>query len=221
MMIGYRLLCLLIGYVFGLFQTSFIIGKLHHMDIRNVGSGNAGTTNTLRTFGLKAGLAALAGDVLKCLLAVTAVKLLFSSRAGDLLPLLEMYTGAGCILGHNYPFYMNFRGGKGIASTLGMFLAVDWRIGLSCFALFLVILFTTHYVSLGSICAYIAAFLLVTVFGAAGYYGMDLRHTVEMDGIMALLACLTIWKHRGNIQRLLNGTERKTYLGSRHRQEEK
>ena len=219
-MIGYRIVSLLIGYLFGLFQTAFFIGKAHNIDIREVGSGNAGTTNTLRTFGLKAGLLTLLMDVVKCFAAICLVRFMLRGRVGELLPLMEMYAGAGCILGHNFPFYMNFRGGKGIAATLGMFLALDWRIGVSCFALFLVILFTTHYVSLGSICAYLTAFILVVVLGALGSYGMDLAHTIEMDAVMGLLALMTILKHKGNIKRLLNGTERKTYLTGRNKTRE-
>ena len=211
-MIAARLICLLIGYGCGLFQTSFIIGKLHHMDIRTVGSGNAGTTNTLRTFGLKAGLLALLGDVLKCVFALALVRFLFSARAGEMTVLLEVYAGAGCILGHNYPFFMGFKGGKGIAATLGMLLALDWQYGLLAFALFLVILFTTHYVSLGSICGYVAAYLMVVIGGARGRYGMGFDHTVEMDLILGLLTLQAILKHKGNIKRLLSGTERKTYL---------
>ena len=105
-----RLICLLIGYVFGLFQTAFIYGKAHGIDIREKGSGNAGTTNTLRVFGTKAGLLVFAGDCLKCIFAVLLVRLFFGQSHGDIIYLLCLYTAAGAILGHNYPFYMGFRG---------------------------------------------------------------------------------------------------------------
>ena len=118
-----RLICLLIGYVFGLFQTAFIYGKAHGIDIREKGSGNAGTTNTLRVFGTKAGLLVFAGDCLKCIFAVLLVRLLFGQSHGDIIYLLCLYTAAGAILGHNYPFYMGFRGGKGIAVTAGFVLS--------------------------------------------------------------------------------------------------
>ena len=118
-----RVVCLLIGYVFGLFQTAFFLGKAKGIDIRQHGSGNSGTTNTLRVLGTKAGLIVFLGDCLKAIIAVCLVRFLFSETYPDLEYLLCLYTGAGVILGHNYPFYMNFKGGKGIAATAGMVIA--------------------------------------------------------------------------------------------------
>ena len=115
-----RIICLAIGYLFGMFQTSYIIGKIHHMDIRQYGSGNAGTTNALRTLGKKAGAMTLIGDMLKCVIAILIVNAVFKNRYQEILPLLGMYTAAGCVLGHNFPFYLGFRGGKGIAASAGM-----------------------------------------------------------------------------------------------------
>ena len=120
-----RLACLAVGYVFGLFQTSYIYGRFHGIDIREHGSGNAGTTNMLRTLGLKAGLITFAGDVLKCIFAILVAGLLFRKTYPDMVPLLKMYDGAGAILGHNFPFYLKFRGGKGIAATAGLVLSFD------------------------------------------------------------------------------------------------
>ena len=100
-----RIICLAIGYLFGMFQTSYIIGKIHHMDIRQYGSGNAGTTNALRTLGKKAGAMTLIGDMLKCVIAILIVDAVFENRYQEILPLLGMYTAAGCVLGHNFPFY--------------------------------------------------------------------------------------------------------------------
>ena len=114
-----RLICIIIGYVFGLFQTSYIYGRLHGIDIRKCGSGNAGTTNMLRTLGTKAGAITLLGDAFKCVIAVLVVRMLFAGKYPDMLPLLSIYTAAGVVLGHNFPFYMNFKGGKGIAATAG------------------------------------------------------------------------------------------------------
>ena len=120
-----RLVCVAIGYLFGLFQTAYIYGKLHGIDIRNYGSGNAGTTNTLRVLGTKAGLIVLAGDILKCILAIAAVRLLFAGGVHeDMYYLLAMYAALGAILGHDYPFYLGFKGGKGIAATAGLILAI-------------------------------------------------------------------------------------------------
>ncbi len=93
-----RIVCLVIGYIFGLFQTGYLYGKAHHVDIRKQGSGNAGTTNALRTMGWKAGAVTFLGDCFKCVFAVVVVHLLFAKNYGDILPLLSMYAGMGAVL---------------------------------------------------------------------------------------------------------------------------
>lgn len=208
-----RIVCLAIGYVFGMFQTSYFIGKAHHMDIRQYGSGNAGTTNALRTLGKKAGAMTLIGDMLKCIIAILLVNALFKNRYPDILLLLGMYTAAGCVLGHNFPFYLGFRGGKGIAASAGMLLALDWRVFLICAVIFIGLVVITRYVSLGSMAAYVGAWICFAAFGASGSYGMDFSHTLELDVIMGLMTALAIYRHRANISRLLHGTENKFGAG--------
>ena len=149
-----RLICIIIGYVFGLFQTSYIYGRLHGIDIRKCGSGNAGTTNMLRTLGTKAGAITLLGDAFKCVIAVLVVRMLFAGKYPDMLPLLSIYTAAGVVLGHNFPFYMNFKGGKGIAATAGMVLSFHPYFIITGVLLFFIPFFTTHLVSLGSLLVY-------------------------------------------------------------------
>ncbi len=210
-----RIACLFIGYLFGMFQTSYLIGKYHHMDIRQYGSGNAGTTNALRTLGKKAGAMTLIGDMLKCVIAILVVDAVFKNQYGDILPLLGMYTAAGCVLGHNFPIYLKFRGGKGIAASAGMLLALDWRVFLICAVIFIGLVAVTRYVSLGSMAAYVGALICFIAFGVAGSYGMDPSHVVEMNVIMALMTALAIYRHRANISRLMNGTENK--LGAKKR----
>lgn len=208
-----RLICLLIGYVFGLFQTSYIIGKMHKTDIREHGSGNAGTTNALRTFGKKAGALTLLGDCMKCVFAILAVRLLFGGSCADVLPLLCVYAATGCILGHNFPVTLGFRGGKGIAASVGFLIAFDWRLLIICVILFFALFFCTHYVSLGSLSCYVVAVAVMIVRGESGGYGMDRAHTTEMYIVMAFLTGLAFWRHRANIVRLVKGTENKVFLG--------
>ena len=125
-----RLICLAIGYVCGLFQTGYIVGEMSHVDIRKKGSGNAGTTNALRVLGWKAGLLTFAGDVIKGVVAFLIV--FFMYRGSDCRPLLTLYAGAGVTLGHNFPFYMNFKGGRGIAVMAGLvFVNSFWCLPLS------------------------------------------------------------------------------------------
>ena len=143
-----RIICLLIGYACGLFQTAYIMGKIYHTDIRKQGSGNLGSTNVMRTLGKKAGALNLLCDCLKCVAAILIVRALFEDRYADILPLLSLYAAAGCILGHNFPFYLNFKGGKGIAASVGLLAAFDWRLLLICAVVFFALFFTTHYVSL-------------------------------------------------------------------------
>lgn len=213
---GIRLLCIAIGYVFGLFQTSYIIGKAHGFDIRDYGSGNAGTTNMMRTLGTKAGLLTLLGDCLKCIFAVLLVRAVFGKSHADILPLLELYAGAGVILGHNFPFYLNFRGGKGIAATAGLVLTFHPIMTICGIILFFGAFLTTHYVSLGSLLVYAGIVIEMPILGQLGFFHMTQAHLNEMYVVAFLLAVMAFWKHRGNIKRLLSGTERKTYLRKKH-----
>ena len=208
-----RIICLIIGYCFGMIQTSYLYGRTKGIDIREQGSGNAGTTNAMRTFGKKVGLITAFCDIAKCIVAVLIVRLIYGAGHSDIMPLLCIYTSAGVILGHNFPFYLQFRGGKGIAATAGMIIAFgDWRLillGVICFFGFFV---PTCYVSLGSL-ALSAEFLIGSVIlGQMGAFGMSQELLIEMYIIIALLTLMAYVKHRGNISRLLHGTERKTYL---------
>ena len=211
-----RVLCLLIGYVFGLFQTSYIIGRMNGIDIREHGSGNAGTTNMMRTLGRKAGLLTFAGDCLKCILAIVVVRLLFGESHEGMVPLLSFYAAAGVILGHNFPFYLKFRGGKGIAATAGLVISFDWIMLILGVITFFGTFFATHYVSLGSLLVYAGIMIEVLVLGQMGHFHMAQPLLNELYVLAAFLTIMAYWKHRTNIKRLLNGTERKTYLSSKH-----
>ena len=146
-----RLACIAIGYVCGLFQTAYILGKIYHIDIRKQGSGNLGSTNVLRTLGKKAGAMNLLCDCLKCIVAILIARAVFGGSYSNILPLLSLYAAAGCILGHNFPFYLNFKGGKGVAASVGLVIAFDWRIFVICAIVFFGLFFLTHYVSLCSV----------------------------------------------------------------------
>ena len=147
-MIIARIVAVAIGYVCGLFETGYFYGKKKGVDIRTKGSGNSGATNTLRTFGWKAGLVTCLGDILKTVAAVLAVKLIFGRTYTENIILLELYAGFGAVLGHNFPFYLKFKGGKGVACTGGMVLAVFPIVAPVSMGLFLVISAVTKYVSL-------------------------------------------------------------------------
>lgn len=214
-----RIICLLIGYVFGLFQTAYIYGRLHGIDIRNYGSGNAGTTNTLRVFGTKAGLLVLVGDIMKCILAVVITGVIFGSSHTDMIYLLKMYTAAGAIIGHNFPFYLKFKGGKGIAATAGLILSFHPYLIPMGIILFFGAFFITHYVSLGSLLVYAGFMIETVILGQMGVFGMTQPRLNEMYVILALLTVMAFWKHRENIKRLLSGTERKTYLTHKNKEE--
>lgn len=214
-----RVLCLAIGYVFGLFQTAYIYSKMHGIDIRQHGSGNAGTTNTLRVFGTKAGLIVFAGDVLKCVCAIVACSLLFGKSNPDMIYLLKLYAAAGAILGHNFPFYLGFKGGKGIAATAGLILAFHPSFLLVGAFVFFSIFFTTHYVSLGSLLVYAAFIIQIIVSGQMGLFqGMSQQLLIEMYGVAAFLTIMAYYKHRENIKRLLKGEERKTFLTKKNKE---
>lgn len=212
-MILERILCLVIGYVFGLFQTAYFYGKAHGIDIRQHGSGNSGTTNALRVLGTKAGLIVFAGDCLKCIIAVLVTRLLFGNSHGESIYLLALYTAAGVILGHNFPFYMKFKGGKGIAATAGLVLAFHPYFIPMGIVMFFGAFLLTHYVSLGSLLVYAGFMIEMVICGQLGVFtGTSQAQLIEMYIITALLTIMAYWKHRTNIVRLIKGEENKTYL---------
>ena len=206
-----RIASLLIGYLFGIFQTAYIYGKMNGIDIREHGSGNAGTTNALRVLGKKAGAIVFAGDFLKCFLVIHLVKLIFNNMAADILPLVGLYAATGCILGHNFPIQLGFRGGKGIACTAGLLAAFDIRIGVIALVTFLAIVIITRYVSLGSMVIVTEFALFIIIFGQLGLYHMAQAPLIEMYVLAAFLAGMAIYRHRANIVRLLNGTENRIF----------
>lgn len=207
-----RLICLAVGYVCGLLQTGYLVGKLNHVDIRKKGSGNAGSTNALRVLGWKAGLMTFAGDVLKCVAAFLIT--FFMYRGSDALPMLTMYAGAGVTLGHNFPFYMNFKGGKGIAVMAGMVVVNSfWHLPQSLLmipvtlAFFLVPVAVTKYISVGSLAAYTVFLIEMVIAGRIGWFEMDAARCYELYGVLFILTTLAWYRHRENIKRLAAGTE--------------
>lgn len=213
-----RLICILIGYIFGCFQTSYIYGRTKGIDIRERGSGSAGATNTLRVLGKKAGATVLLCDIIKTGLAMSLVRLLFADSYSDILPLLALYAGAGAILGHNFPFYLKFKGGKGIACTAGLIIFFHPYMILPEIVTFFTTFFLTHYVSLGSLLVQIVLIIEMIIFGQLGIFGMNQAALNELYIVTVLLAALAFWRHRSNISRLIHGTERKTYLSKKNQE---
>ena len=203
-----RILLLIIGYFIGNIETGYIFGKIHKMDIRNYGSGNAGATNTLRVLGAKAGLVVFLGDFCKSLIPCLVVKFIFRDNV-SLSYIYMLYIGLGVVLGHNFPFYLGFKGGKGVASTAGIILALDIRIAVVCLIVFIITVAITRYVSLGSI------FVMIILIGMSHFlvkfsYGFgDGASPMEFRLLTAAVGLLSIFMHRANIKRLLGGTENK------------
>lgn len=200
-----RVICLIVGYIFGLFQTGYLVGKFNHIDIRRQGSGNAGTTNALRVMGWKAGAVTFAGDVLKCVFAVVLMRFVF--RKTEYVPLLGMYAAMGTTLGHNFPFYLKFKGGKGIAVLAGLVVSTGFSLVPIPLAAFVVAVLLTRYVSLGSLLASTTFFLEVILYGEMGGFEMAKNYCLELYGIAFLLMALAWIRHKDNIKRLLKGNE--------------
>lgn len=203
-----RIICLVLGYCFGLFQTGYLYSKKHNVDIKKEGSGNSGSTNVLRVMGVKAGAIVFLGDAGKTILACLAVRLLFRGQP-DMVNLYVLYGALGAILGHNYPFYMGFNGGKGIACTAGLLASIDWRLMLICLIVFVIIVAATRYVSLGSLVVVSIFVAWMIVFGQMGEYGLREGARLEFYGVAGAIAVLAFVRHRANLNRLLHGTENK------------
>ncbi len=222
-----RIVSLALGYFLGTIQSGYILGEKKGLDIRSVGSGNAGTTNMLRTFGVKAGVMTLAGDVLKTLIAMFISWIIFGRNNPEMMPLIATYAGAGSILGHDFPFHMGFRGGKGIAATAGLIIGYQspFLFIAGCIVFFGLFL-TTHYVSLGSIMVCLALFIEAVLLGE-GIIPLKNRFSQMSSGlryelyVLLFLLCALAWfQHRSNISRLLKGKERRTYFSKEKNQAE-
>lgn len=192
------LICLMLGYGIGCFSTGYVVGRANHIDIRNFGSGNAGTTNAIRTLGWKAGSLTFLGDALKAILAILLVRYLIYSN--EIVEYLPLYAGLGVVIGHNFPFWLHFKGGKGIAATGGVMISFDWRLGLSALAVFLIVTITTRYVSLASL----IISMVFPIWMLIMYPG-----DIHMFLVSILFTLFAFIKHRTNIKRLMNGTENK------------
>lgn len=214
-----RVLCILMGYVLGLFQTAYIYGRLHGIDIRQHGSGNSGTTNALRVLGKKAGLIVLLGDFFKAFAACVLARIIGVQFYPDIMYSLILWAGLGVVLGHNFPFYMGFQGGKGIAATAGVILGLlDVRIMAICLIAFIVCVAITRYVSLGSLIVVTLFFLSFVVLGMTGHIMNPVTETAFTGGsliesyiIIFLFASLAFERHKANIGRLIRGEENKIF----------
>lgn len=207
-----RIICLCIGYIFGMFQTAYIYGRAHHIDIREHGSGNAGTTNALRTLGKRAALVVFVGDLLKAIIPSLIVRLIFRNDFQDSMTLLVLYTGFGAVLGHNFPAYLKFKGGKGIATTAGFIISLgQWQliaVGLVVFILAVVI---TKYVSAGSLLMVLSVFITFVVLSRMGIIKglVETKVGYEAIGVFFLFVALAYIRHKANIVRIFKGTENK------------
>lgn len=192
----------LLGYLLGSIPTGFLVAQARGVDIRAVGSGNIGATNVLRTLGKPAGIFVLFVDALKGWVAVvlmTRLTLLAFGLSTDAatMEVCQIIAGVCAILGHNYTCWLQFKGGKGIATSAGVLLAlVPWAL-LTILAIWIIVFALTKYVSLGSLAASAAL-------PFASWATHESTTKVLVTGAMGVLA---IYKHRANIQRLLNGTE--------------
>ena len=204
-----NLTALLIAYLLGSVPSAVWIGKaLYDIDVREYGSGNAGATNTFRVLGKKAGIPVLLMDISKGYLALQ-----LAMWFGNYLPGTQQFVnfklalGVAALLGHIYPVFAGFRGGKGVATLLGILLGVQPVAALICAGIFLLVLSTSKYVSLGSMTAALAyPFIIMLV----------LKETIPSVNIFAMsVSILVLITHQKNIERLLRGTESKVYLFSR------
>lgn len=200
----------IIAYLLGSISFSVIISKkMAGFDVREKGSGNAGATNMLRSVGKKGAIFTLIGDCLKGVVAILFAIIVGKIAKNTDKALLVQLAGIAVVLGHTFPIFFGFKGGKGVATSLGVLLMTNWQIGLICLVFALVLMALTRMVSLGSIAAAIL-FPVLTLFVGEGHY------IVESTGIgngyfvySVVLAIIVLFNHRENIKRILNGSENK------------
>ncbi len=196
----------IIAYLIGSINFSVIISKrIAGFDVREKGSGNAGTTNMLRSVGKGAAVLTLVCDILKGVIAILIAIAIGNIVLGSDKGLLVQIAGIAVVVGHTFPIFFGFKGGKGIATSLGILLITNWQIGLICLIFALVLMVLTRMVSLGS-CAAAVLFPILTLF-------IKEHYVVEQGGnyfiYSVILAIIVLYNHRSNIKRILDGTENK------------
>lgn len=203
------ILVAIIAYLIGSVNFSILISKKYAgFDLRDKGSGNAGTTNTLRTVGKKAALATLILDILKGLVAVGIAVLVGKIFKNIKYPaMLVQMAGILVIIGHTFPIFFGFRGGKGIATSLGVLLLTNWQVGLICLTFAIVLIILTKMVSVGSISAAIL-FPILTLYIGNNHFIVPGKTLSYMVYSIAM-AIIVMYNHRTNIKRILSGTENK------------
>lgn len=201
------LISAVLGYLIGSVNSSIVLSKLKNNDIRQHGSGNAGATNTLRVMGKTAAVLVSLGDALKAvvsiLLAWLAAYLL--KQGPDIIAYCKYIAALFTVLGHNFPVFFGFKGGKGILTSVAVMFMLDWRIALIVLLIGVMLIVLTRYVSLGSI----AGCTLYPLFALAFYSGEPLLYKKMQIVLAVILGLLGIWRHKKNIQKLLKGTESK------------
>ncbi len=215
-MTQYMILCavsVVICYLFGSIMFGVIISKIASKDdVRQHGSGNAGATNVLRVLGLKAGLITFAGDMIKCIIAMLLCKYLLILPYSEGLELNIMlqpqtvmyYCGFAALIGHSFPLFFQFKGGKAVSSSLGVLLCINWQVALAVLLAFIVVVVLTRIVSLGSIMGALQ-FIILTFFMSESLPILD-RLYITLWGLM--IGCLVIIRHKQNISRLMSGEEK-------------
>lgn len=216
-MILFRVLSFWLGYICGIVEFGYLFGKTQNIDIRSHGSGNIGTTNTLRVLGPGFGGLTLICDCMKAVVPALIVYFFLRGQYGEgELSVLMLYAGFGAVIGHDFPVVLRFKGGKGIATSLGLMLISFPETIPLCLLAFIVIVAITRYVSLGSITCAILFPLQVIVFTLTGLFGYgDASYKPERMIIAAIAGALAIWLHRSNIKRLVSGNENKFSFGSK------
>ncbi|WP_205503446.1 glycerol-3-phosphate 1-O-acyltransferase PlsY [Rufibacter psychrotolerans] len=200
---------ILLAYLIGAIPTAVWVGKTYYgIDVRQHGSGNAGATNTFRVLGKKPGAIVMAVDILKGWAATSLANLLvlWNVIEPDQLIQFKLLLGVVAVVGHIFPVYVGFKGGKGVATLMGMVLAVHLPVALLCLGVFLTVLMFTSYVSLSSMLAAIAfpLFLLLPTFRT---------DDPLLLGFGVLIAIMVVLTHKKNISRLLQGVESKVNIG--------
>lgn len=205
----YIILGAFVAYLMGSFITAIWYGKQYHnIDIRTCGSGNAGATNTFRVLGKRAGTIVMLIDILKGWLATSLAILLVRFDIIDpvQLDVYKLIYGLAAVTGHIFPIFERFKGGKGIATLLGMVFSIQFEAALVCLAVFLIVLITSKYVSLGSIISTLS-FPLMIIF--VPRFHTETPIVIVFGFAIFLMVVLT---HKKNLKRLFHGEENKTYL---------